>query len=333
MSKKLRFIWIDDDPERQGHSDELQKRLRIKVEFVNLKRKDIFKELQILVTQSEFPDLIIIDHKLNDVKKGGFETGSTAAEVIREKWSECPIVCATAVPLSDNSIDFHKLSNYEDIFDISNISHYDSTIVSLAEAFRKMRSNPPKCTDELLRLLRVPKEDKNRLLDILPNNLKNLDFYKNKSLLMSISHWVKRTLIAKPGFLYDRLWAATLVGIKAESFSKVETVFERAKYTGVFADKINERWWQTKLREIIFSEIDDSDAIYPWALGRKLSGINQEDFSKCYSSQEDYPEIVAYTDITAKNRKQMKIRYTIPHPGFEKSLYFEEMRMMRGPVD
>lgn len=333
MSKKLRFMWIDDDPERQGHSDELGKRLRVKVEFVNLKEKDIFKELQALVTLSEFPDLIIIDHKLTDVEKGGFQTGSTAAEVIRETWSECPIVCMTAVPLSDNSIDFHKLSNYEDTFDISNISQYDSTILSLAETFRKMRKNPPKCADELLRLLKVPKEDKNRLLDIMPNHLKNLDFYKDKSLLMTISRWVKGTLIAKPGFLYDRLWAATLVGIKEKSFSKVETVFERGKYRGIFADKRNERWWQAKLREIIFSESDGSDAIYPWELGRKLSGINQADFSKCYVSGEDYPEIVAYTDETAKFREQMKIRYTMPHPGFEKSLYFEEIRMMKGPDD
>ena len=136
--------------------------------------------------------------------------------------------------------------------------------------------------------------------------------------------------MAKPGFLYDRLWTATLLGIKEESFPKVESIFSGAKYSGIFADKGNERWWQSKLREILFLKFPESKEIYPWKLGRQLPGIDETDYSKCHASGEDFPETVAFTDEAAKKRVPMRLRYTVPHPGFEKSLFFEEIRMMKG---
>ena len=137
------------------------------------------------------------------------------------------------------------------------------------------------------------------------------------------------TLVAKPGFLYDRLWAATLIGLNESGFKKLDDIFRAAKYNGVFADKTNERWWQSELRKIVFSKVPNSSAIYPWEIGRQLPGVEQGDFSKCYVSGEDYPETVAFTDETAKHPQQMKMKFTVPHPRFSNSLYFEEMRMMK----
>src|SRR5258707_6295581 len=98
MSKKLRFIWIDDNPSRKAQWQNLKNTLKIGGGFVNVRNKNLTETLDKLLKKSE-PDLVIIDHKLEDVSSGEFKTGSTAAEVIRETWSECPIVCVTGVEL------------------------------------------------------------------------------------------------------------------------------------------------------------------------------------------------------------------------------------------
>jgi hypothetical protein len=241
-------------------------------------------------------------------------------------------VCVTVV--GKKNIDLHKQSIYEDIFDFDNISSYDSTILSIAKSFQKLKikKNRPQNIDDFIKLLKVPEDDKERLIAVIPEKLKKKERFQDKSLLLTISRWVRQTLMAKPGFLYDRLWTATLLGIKEESLPKIEHIFSEAKYIGIFADegKGKERWWQSKLKEILFSQFPESDEIYPWKLGRKLPGIAENDFSKCYYSGEDFPETVAFTDEAANTRKSMRLRYTVSHPGFEKSLFFEEMRMMQG---
>lgn len=329
MKKKYTFLWIDDDPTRKTESDNIKDRLKLDVDikFIDVKNKSLPDEIKTILSGDE-PDLILMDHMLNKIKENGYKTGSTAAEVIHEKWPGCPIICVTAVDLKD--IDLHKQSIYEDIFKFANISSYNSTLVSIASSFQELKKNPLQNIGDFIGLLKAPEEDNERLIAIIPEELKNKELYQDKSLPLKISRWVRHTLMAKPGFLYDRMWTATLLGIKEESLSRIEHIFSKAKYCGIFADEGNERWWQSKLREILFSKFPDSDEIYPWKLGRKLPGINEADFSKCYASGKDFPETVAYTDEAAKTRKPMRLRHTVSHPGFEKFLFFEEMRMMKG---
>jgi CheY-like chemotaxis protein len=330
MKKKFTVLWIDDDPQKKRRASEnLKDRLNLDVKFIDVENKNLPAELKQILSGDE-PDLILMDHMLNRVNINGYERGSTAAEVIHEEWPDCPIVCVTAAPL--RNIDRHQRSIYEDIFEFDNISLYDSTIISIAESFQKlkMKKNRPQSIDDFIKLLRAPEDDKERLIAVIPKELKNEELYQDESLLLTISRWVRHTLMAKPGFLYDRLWTATLLGIKEESLPKIEHIFSKAKYSGIFADKGNERWWQSKLKEILFLQFPEIDEIYPWKLGRKLPEITEADFSKCYASGEDFPETVAYTDEAAKTRKPMRLRYTVSHPGFEKFLFFEEMRMMKG---
>lgn len=329
MSNKLNIFWIDDDPSRKKESESLGNRVKANIDFIDVEKHVLLDKLNEILSK-QMPDLILMDHRLNNVKESGFETGSTAAEILREKWWDCPIVCITAVPLKD--IDLHKQSIYEDVFEIEKVSEYDLTLLSIARSFQELQNQKKRLQDkdDFIRMLKAPEDDRVRLESILPQELKNKEFYQDESLLLNISRWVRHTLIAKPGFLYDRLWTATLLGIKEESFKKVEKIFEEAKYNGIFADESNERWWQSKLREIIFSQFPDSDSILPWELGRRLPDIEEPDFSKCHVSGEDYPETVAYTDEKAETRRPMRLRYTVPHPNFEKLLFFEEIRMMKG---
>ena len=327
MNKPPTVLWIDDDPQRSREAENLKNQLHFDVKFIDVKKKNLLDELRDIKAGDE-PTLILMDHRLNNVNENAFNTGATAAEVIREKWSNCPIVCVTAAGLTD--IDLHKQSIYEEVFQWGKISSHYSTLSSIATSFHQLKENSPKDVDDFIDILKVPDAERNRLISILPKELKSKELYSDNSLLLTISRWVRHILMEKPGFLYDRLWTATLLGLKEESLVKVEEIFSDAKYTGIFSDSSNERWWQAKLREILFSSFPGSDEIYPWKLGRQLPGIKESDYSKCHSSGEDFPETVAFIDEKAEKRVQVRIRYTVPHPNFEKSLFFEEMRMMKG---
>jgi CheY-like chemotaxis protein len=323
MSKKLRFIWIDDNPQREAESENIRARLGVSMKFVSVKNKNLIDELNAVLKLHE-PDLIIIDHKLEDIKSGIFKTGSTAAAFLREKWPQCPIICVTAVDQSE--VDSQQRSLYEEIYSITKISKYDDSVLSIAKAFKVLRKSRPKKITTLLNLIQAPREEHERLKAILPKELK--EDFTNKSLYVNISHWIRKTLLMRPGFLYDSLWAATLIGIKEESFKRIEKQFSDARYEGIFLDQSERKWWKSKLLSILSEKVDVAGL--PWEKGRKLPGIKKVDHSKCYASGEDYPETVAFIDETRNSKRaQMRLHQTIPHPSYEDLLFFEEIRMMK----
>lgn len=323
--KKTTFLWIDDESERITASKNLERSLNIKVIFEDVRGKNLAEILQRILS-GERPDLVLIDHRLNKVSEGGIiQTGSTTAEIIREKWGDCPIICVTAVRLED--IELHKKSIYEELIQYSELSENYPLLIAFAKSFKLLGRKRPKNINGVMKLIKAPRADKARLAAIFPEELKKN--YEDKSLLITISKWIRHTFIVKPGFLYDRLWAATLLGIKEHSFEKVQDDFENAKYKGIFADEGNQRWWQSRLREILYAKFPTDEGKTTWMLGRKLSGIMKRDYSACYVCNEEFPETVGFTDETAHTAKQMHLRCSVPHPGFEKALFFEEIRMMK----
>ncbi|MCI0471263.1 MAG: response regulator, partial [Candidatus Aminicenantes bacterium] len=182
------ILWIDDDPERKKAAENLKNRLALDIDFIDVKDKSLPDEIKGILSGKE-PHLILMDHRLDNVKLNGYKTGATAAEVIREQWPECPIVCVTAVELKD--IDLHKQSIYEDIFIYDNIADYESTLLSIAESFQGLKSEPPQNKDDFIKLLKAPGDEIDRLISILPGELKNEEYYQDKSLLLTISRWVR----------------------------------------------------------------------------------------------------------------------------------------------
>ncbi len=325
MSRKLRFIWIDDDPDRESDATTMQERLGAKVAFKNAKRQDLLSLLSEIRGEAE-PDLILMDHRFTNAENQF--VGSTAAEYLRESWPDCPIVCITGAGLEE--VDSHKSALYEQVGEIQKISNYDSILISTAQSFRKLRSKPPANTGELIKYLNAPKDDYQRLEAVIPDEIKMS--YKGTGLLLLISKWVRNALMKRPGFLFDKLWAATFLGIKEESFHKVEHLFEKAKYSGIFTHRGEELWWQSKLRSILSSLVESEKVLLPWEMGRLLSeNITSHDHSKCYLPNcSRIPETVAYIDGSAINREPMCLRHTVSHPRFEDALFFEEIRMMDG---
>ncbi len=326
---KTKIIWLDDNPIRKRSKKNMEEAIGADVKLIDLKVANLKDELTKLL-KSRKPDLIIIDHVLDKIGSSNdllIRSGSTVAEILREKWLNCPIIGVTAAtPVED--VDLQKKSLYEALYPFEELSmHYDS-ILSIAKSFQLLIRRKPQNISDLLKLLKHPKDDKVRLEAVIPDDLRS--DYGNQSLPISISRWIRYTLMERPGFLYDSLWTATLLGIKEKSFEKVEHFFKEAKYKGIFADESNERWWQTGIREILHKKVPMEDFKNTRVLGRKLPKIIQKDYSLCYACKEDGPEIVGYTDEKAETRVQLHLRCSDSHPSFEKSLYFEQIRMMKG---
>jgi hypothetical protein len=326
MKRKYNFLWIDDYPKREQSFATLKRSLNVTGKFENVLNKNIAQELDRVLSDASINyDLIMVDHFLENTPKDSIKMGSTVAEYIRERKPDCPIIGITgAEKLVD--IDFHKKYIYEDIFKISSISQHYSSILAIAKAYRTLINKRPAKNEDLIRLLKTLNDDKERLIAVMPEDIKRN--YKDKSLLINISKWVRHVLMARPGFLYDELWTATLLGLKKESFNKVNHIFEGAKYSGIFADEGHVRWWQTAIRQTIFSKFPEEKTTFPWQLGRKLAGISRKDYSTCHVCGKEFPETVGYTDEEAKTTVPMHFRCSIIHPKFESTLYYDDIRMM-----
>lgn len=322
MKRKLRITWIDDNPERKGSAVVMERELNAKVDFVDVKDVDLDDVLDALTKKSE-PDVVIVDHNLEG-ESGIFKKGSTVATYLRENWYECPMICVSGVDV--NQVDSQQRNLYEAFYSIQEISDHFTEIKIIALAYNNLKDNRPTTIDELLEILGTPEDDRIKLASIIPTQIK--ENFEDTSLLVEMSKWINSTLLSRPGFLYDDLHAATFLGLNIDGFEKIKKKFKSAKYTGPFANPEVDRWWKTTLLAIL-NEVTDVRGL-PWEKGRKLKGIDQNDYSKCYSSEEPFPEVIAFIDQTRSAQQQpMKQKYTTIHPDYESLLYFDEIRLMK----
>lgn len=323
MKREIRIIWIDDSAEREPAADTLREVLRENVEFRCVARKSIDDELANLMKE-EPPTLIIMDHSLTDTVSNTFRTGSTAAAYIHEKWSQTPIISVTGVDLAD--FDGRKKEAYEAIFSFEKISNHYEEIQSIISGFHSLNQQLHLSLETIVNTLNASDQEKERIISILPNTFK--DHSSNDPSITDFYRWFRSIFYSRPGFLYDKLWTATFLGLSEKGFEKVMHKFDRAKYNGIFANPKDPRWWKEKLLEEI-AKLTESVGI-PWYMGRKIPGVeSEEDFSECFKSGEDYPETVAATDDTSTAIwMPMKLKYTNPHPNYERMLLFEDLRIM-----
>src|SRR5688572_23211374 len=135
MSQKLKFVWIDDDPDiRRPESLNLGKRLKLDVDYKDVRNNPIQKCIEDLLNLGISPDLILIDHKLDYDKSKIFKTGSGVAALIRDKWPSCPIICVTGVEIE--TLSSLNKSLYEEVIQFQNISEFDEVILSIARSFK-----------------------------------------------------------------------------------------------------------------------------------------------------------------------------------------------------
>ncbi len=329
MSKKMKFIWIDDDPDsRKLESINMAKRLKVEIDYKDVKNNSLQNCIELLLKSHNPPELILIDHKFDEDRSQLFKTGSSVAAVIRDKWPLCPIICVTGVSI--NALSSLNKSLYEDIIPFHDISNYDETILSIANAYIKISETKHKNLNKLFELIQAPESEFGKMKTILPNVLK--DDFRDKGFASNFSHWVRNTLMGRPGFLYDKLWISTLLGIKETSFHKVEPIFKSALYKGIFRLDSNPRWWKGSVLDLLTEKVKGNGLSFE--KGRQLkygkNSITKKDYSQCYVNPTQIPETVAFEDDTpSSNRYPMSYKNTIPHPLYSDLLFFDQIRMMK----
>lgn len=318
----MTFIWLDDNPDRQKDATILSRAIGTEIKFISLKNQDIddilFQEAKI-----NNPDLIILDHSLDQGHSKTIRTGSTAAAYFHEIWPQVPIVSVTGVDIP--KLDSRHKDAYEDIFSITNISSHKERILAIASGVRHIKNNLPSTIEKVVQFFEAPESEHDKFVQILPNDLKSN--FENPSYPLEVYRWANEVLFDRPGFLYNDAWTSAFLGIKQEFWAKYENIFEDAKYTGVFADVSNPLWWKGTIIDILNGMFDD--ILPPWILGTKLLE-DEKEATVCYFSGEPHPEIIAAVDDSENSDwYPMKIKHTESHPGYDNILYFDDLRVMK----
>jgi hypothetical protein len=297
------------------------------VDFWSVDRKDLFDTLQDIL-KGEAPDAVIIDHILSNVARPKGEVraeGSTVAGMVRDNWPRCPIIGVSAARKAERARALSK-AQYDAFYSYLDLKAAADYLPIVAMGFRKVAACIGKDDACLTNLLDAPPDEENIVRAVMPENLRTeLD---DDTLPGRMFRWVDGVLRSRPGPLYDRLWTATLLGIKEDSVEKVHDLLAGAAYTGVFANPDGPRWWRDTVKAIIFDKTGPGVGELPWEAGRRLPGITPKDHSHCYACQQDLPDTVAYLDEVSDKLEPMHRRCTVPHPRYKKEPFFEEIRMM-----
>jgi hypothetical protein len=301
--RKLRFVWIDDQPNKVNvfrRPIEIgvnQPKRTASLELIEVKNEllDTLKDWT-ASNEGRPPDLFIIDHVFNAALPFKLN-GSSVAHLLRNTFPATPMVCVTAKYDSAKSFDQEDLSEYTALFAYSQLNQSLDALFTIARDFPKLSRPASNVKRHLVASLRAPKRDWEELLLLLPEEFQNP---KHAATQHRMARWIYNVLLPRPGFLYDRLHVATLLGLKTNGFAKVESRFAKALYRGVFAMKKDPRWWVSEVYRLLFSGTGESGPSVPQIAGRALPGIERDDFSVCYVSRssDPPPDIVAMADAT-----------------------------------
>jgi hypothetical protein len=318
--KKLKFVWIDDQPRRIApfkpiFLEGLQKpRLSASVEEICVEA-DLLKTLGnwVLSRASQAPDLFIIDHIFNTALPFKLN-GSSVAHLLRNTFPQTPMVCVTAQFDSPNLFDQEDLSEYTGVFVFSHLAQSIEDLFKIARDFPKLSFPKGDAREHLVDCLKPPERDRAELLLLLPEEFQSSNHPATQN---RMGRWIYSLLLARPGFLYDELHVATLLGLTQAGFRKVIDMFVKARYKGVFAMESKPRWWVSEVHRILFSGKGPESPSVPQIAGRNLPGIDAGDYSLCYVSKktEPPPDTVALADATkgATHRVVRRV-YAKQHP-------------------
>jgi hypothetical protein len=328
--KKIKFLWIDDKKIKVDHYKTViegwgdNSTISASVDFLEVKA-DLLQKLESLVNTVKAaprkrPHLIIIDHFFNINLPFGLQ-GATVAHLLRNELPNVPMVCVTAVsPVKQpGALAQGDVAEYSAVFPYSDLENHIEDLYAIARDFPKLLSgattDPSTTSDQILKVVRPPPQDKIQLQLILPEEFQ---YTKDASTPHYAARWLLKHFLQRPGLLYDRLYAATFLGLTKGGFSKIENLFSGAVYKGVFANESNPRWWVSSLRNILFELVGEDGPDVTQIAGRTLPGIEQADFSKCAVSRSSQPppDVVVRADATLDAEfKVVRHEFSAQHPG------------------
>lgn len=126
-----------------------------------------------------------------------------------------------------------------------------------------------------------------------------------------VAQWIRHTLMAYPGILYDGLTAACFVGLSLGSFGSARAAefFAEARYGGPFCEE-SERWWKSRLlRKATEYMLDAKEPGPPMAFGQLWRKKNRAaTLSRCNSSGEEPADCVCCL-LLEPVRREYTLRY------------------------
>ncbi len=333
--KRLRFVWIDDKASKvEAYRDVVEAGLgnaRASIELIEIKND----ALEVLGKWSSLnkkgpPDLFVIDHIFIRSLPFGLK-GSSIAHLLRGTFPKVPMVCVTAMFDEPNTFDQEDISEYTALFLYQNLENHIEDLFAVAKDFPKLHSPKKGVRQHVIACLKAPSRDKEDLSRVLPEEFQDETHATTQH---RVARWIFGVLLRRAGFVYDRLFAATLLGLTEGGLRKVEPLFERALYRGVFATERDPRWWATAIRNVLFDIAGEDAPDLPQYAGRTLPGISKDDYSVCYISKrtDPPPDAVVFADAT-RNAKRRVVRrqYSEQHPndlgitpGFETRLILKK---------
>ena len=176
-------------------------------------------------------------------------------------------------------------------------------------------------------------EEKTELLwSSLPEDIKK-KWDKDTNHLFA--RWIWTELIQQPGFLYDRLYAATLLGITEAGFKEIEDRLSNVLYKGVFSSNSNPRWWKDQLIDFITAEIEPDKVLPIWKRGHlfleKYLGVNENYILRCSITDDSETKLVrAFIDEERREMDVFKYELTEDDPNEPIRIGFEVSRIFRG---
>ncbi len=316
MTTRFKFLWIDDDAKRiddyratiEGGVPGRPWTSRIEPLVVTKRLLEQLNER--LESSKPRPDLIIIDHvftKLNNPLK---LKGSSVASLLRGAWPDIPMVCVTAMFTKGGStFDQQDLSEYTAVFEYPHLDNHLEDLFLIAKDFPKLKVKSSDLRDDVISTLKAPKGDRDGLKHVLPEEFRT---QLHGTTRHRVARWIFNTLMKRPGFLYNKLRAATYLGLTEIGFEKVSKIFERARYAGPFASDKRPLWWASELSKLMYANVSDDAPDIPQLAGRKLQGIRSNHYSVCYvtRSSVQFPDAVASVDSRSPIERAVHSRYT-----------------------
>ncbi len=345
MSDTVSVLWVDDEDRKEDVKNLSSESLNIEWRHP----EDLETKLQEYKSATAtIPDLFLIDFYLDQKpgrsgKKYTYR-GLTPTALIREEYPEYPIYLVTEAETENGDASLSRWTQavectFDKILTLKQLQREEKDRRILyydALDYRSVRKEP-KGSDisALFGLLKAPDAVRDKIKLIMPDDLKSGLMPENganpEGNTISFTRWVRGSLFANPGLLYDKLSSATLLGVNFEGFDRISRKFRKALYTGIFSKTTDPKWWASELNDVVFSykkaqRIKSSDT---WVVSTTIFSIPEEERSKCIICNESFPETVGANADNPAEIKPVHYKCSMPDPNKKGQLYFDGYRVFR----
>jgi hypothetical protein len=331
-------FWIDDDPSRRKDAEHMEKLLEEETakEHVALNVKFLTGEDWAKFTakpgfRKSHVDLFLLDYVFF-IKGLPTRRGLSIAGEIRENFPNVPIYMFSAKGVVPQVAE----SFADSVMDLKDIQRRPAIVYYDVMDYQKISKLPRRLPSGVFDLFKAPDRDRERMVLAFPEDIKKLLSHPDESFNpLNFAKWMKHTFLRLPGFVYNSLYSATMLGMTEKTFIQLSSEFDDAKYRGVFSRTSPNLWWVSRLKDIVFQiateKMPEKDTTDISELTPLVFGIGQSKTSKCAVCGKRYPETVGIDD----DGRMYPVHYkcSVPHPEKTRVLFFDEERKLAPKED